>query len=63
MDFSTLAVVFVVVLIAIGAGVAAMALGQSLSGRCMRGSCGGPEVVGPDGESLSCRDCPKRKTG
>jgi hypothetical protein len=38
-----------------------MAIGQSLSGRCMRGSCGGPGAVGPDGESLSCRDCPNRK--
>ncbi len=62
MDYATLALVFVVVLALFGAGVLAMALGQSASGRCMRGSCGGPAVTGPDGEALSCRDCPNRKS-
>ncbi len=38
-----------------------MAVGVIFSGRCLRGSCGGPEVLGPDGESLSCATCPKRK--
>ena len=38
-----------------------MAVGVVFSGRCLRGSCGGPEVFGPDGESLSCAACPRRK--
>ena len=61
MDLLTVGLVFLIVLVMFGAAIAAMAIGQSLSGRCMRGSCGGPGVVGPDGESLSCRDCPNRK--
>lgn len=38
----------------------AMSVGVLLSGRCLRGSCGGPEVTGPDGESLLCATCPNR---
>ncbi|MBK9702100.1 MAG: hypothetical protein IPO75_00855 [Betaproteobacteria bacterium] len=30
--------------------LAAMGLGQRLTGRCLRGSCGGPKAVGPDGK-------------
>ena len=39
-----------------------MAIGVMLDGRCLRGSCGGPDVAGPDGESLACATCPRRKT-
>ena len=39
----------------------AMAVGVIVSGRCLRGSCGGPDVVGPNGESLMCATCPKRQ--
>jgi len=38
-----------------------MAVGVIFSGRCLRGSCGGPDVWGPDGEPLSCATCPRRK--
>jgi hypothetical protein len=38
-----------------------MAVGVMFSDRCLRGSCGGPEALGPDGESLLCDDCPKRE--
>ena len=38
----------------------AMAVGVLFSNRCLRGSCGGPDVVGPDGESLACANCPHR---
>ena len=38
-----------------------MAVGVIFSGRCLRGSCGGPEVLGPDGEPLTCATCPRRK--
>ena len=40
--------------------MAIMAIGVILDGRCLRGSCGGPEVVGPDGDSLACAACPHR---
>ena len=42
--------------------MAIMAVGVMLDGRCLRGSCGGPEVTGPDGEALVCATCPRRKT-
>ncbi len=38
----------------------AMAVGAMFSNRCLRGSCGGPEVLGQDGQSLSCDTCPLR---
>lgn len=44
----------------IGAAMIAMAVGVLFSNRCLRGSCGGPDVVGPDGESLTCATCPHR---
>jgi hypothetical protein len=44
----------------IGAAMAIMAVGVLFGNRCLGGSCGGPEVIGPDGESLSCATCPRR---
>lgn len=38
-----------------------MAVGVVFDRRCLRGSCGGPEVTGPDGEGLTCAACPRRK--
>jgi len=48
------AVVFGLFALALGA----MALGQRFTGRCLRGSCGGPKAVGPDGKPISCVGCP-----
>lgn len=45
----------------IAAAVLAMAAGTLLSGRCLRGSCGGPEALDADGESLTCATCPRRR--
>jgi hypothetical protein len=39
----------------------AMSVGIIFNDRCLRGSCGGPDVLGPDGELLLCAGCPKRK--
>ncbi len=44
----------------IGAAMVAMAVGVLFGNRCLRGSCGGPDVIGPDGESLACATCPHR---
>ena len=38
-----------------------MAVGVIFKRPCLRGSCGGPEVLGAGGESLSCATCPNRK--
>ena len=46
--------------VVIGFAMIAMAVGVLFSNRCLRGSCGGPDVVGPDGESLACANCPHR---
>ena len=53
--------VFLVVLAAIGIAVAAMAIGVMFKRPCLRGSCGGPAVLAPDGKKLSCETCPNRK--
>ncbi len=39
----------------------AMAVGVIFRRPCLRGSCGGPEVLAADGEPLSCATCPNRK--
>lgn len=41
--------------------MAGMAVGVIFSNKCLRGSCGGPEILGPDGESLSCDTCPLKE--
>ena len=51
--FLTLTVFLLVVL--------GMAVGVIFRRPCLRGSCGGPEVVGAGGEPLSCSTCPNRK--
>jgi len=48
-------------LAAVAMAMLIMAIGVIFAGKCMRGNCGGDEVVGADGERLSCDDCPKRK--
>ncbi|MDP6582315.1 MAG: hypothetical protein QF681_16805 [Vicinamibacterales bacterium] len=42
--------------------MAIMAVGVILDGRCLRGSCGGPDVTGPDDDSLACATCPRRRS-
>lgn len=50
--FLTLAVFLLVVL--------AMAVGVIFRRPCLRGSCGGPEILDASGEPLSCATCPNR---
>lgn len=47
-----------VVLGLIAVAFGAMMLGQRFTGRCLRGSCGGPKAVGPDGKPITCVGCP-----
>jgi hypothetical protein len=39
-----------------------LAAGLLLSGRCLRGSCGGPEIRDRKGNPLSCLVCPNRRS-
>ncbi len=44
----------------IGLVMLAMAVGVIFKYPCLRGSCGGPELAGADGEPISCLTCPNR---
>lgn len=44
-----------------GLALAGLGIGVMAGRRCLRGSCGGPEVLGPNGERLSCDTCPNRR--
>lgn len=48
------------VFVAFGLAMLMMAVGVMFSGRCLRGSCGGTPVFGPDGEPLTCATCPNK---
>jgi len=57
---STFWLVFAIAAVLLGLAVAGMAIGVMFRRPCLRGSCGGPAVLGPDGEKLSCDACPNR---
>ncbi len=61
MSATTLLLVFAITVAVIALGMLAMAVGVIGSGRCLRGSCGGPEARDANGESLSCATCPNRE--
>ena len=61
MDAAALLPVFLAALVLVGVAVAAMAIGVMMKRPCLRGSCGGAAVTGPDGQKLSCETCPNRK--
>lgn len=50
----------ILVFVAFGLAMLVMAVGVMFSGRCLRGSCGGTPVFGPDGEPLTCATCPNK---
>jgi len=58
----TLVAVFLITFVFIALAVGAMALGSRMTGRCLRGSCGGPAVIGSDGKEIEpCEGCPNRR--
>ena len=61
MGIETAFIVVLAAFVVVGISVLAMAIGVLMKRPCLRGSCGGPAVVGPDGQALSCADCPNRK--
>ena len=56
-----MSVIFLAIAV-IAIAMLAMGVGVVFSNRCLRGSCGGPEVLGPDGTPLSCDTCPLRNS-
>lgn len=52
--------VFAIAVVLLGLGIAGMAIGVIFRRPCLRGSCGGPAVLAPDGSKLSCDNCPNR---
>lgn len=61
MEDTLLLITFVITAVAIGAGMLAMAIGAMTSGRCLRGSCGGPGAHDHEGNAIACANCPNRK--
>jgi hypothetical protein len=59
--FGTFWLILLATVAIVGIAVLGIALGVRTTGRCLRGSCGGPEVRLADGRSVSCADCPNRK--
>ncbi len=53
--------IFLLALAVIAGVLLAMAVGVIFKRPCLRGSCGGPAVQSPSGQSLSCATCPNRK--
>ena len=52
--------IFVLVFGFMAIAVLAMVIGVIFKRPCLRGSCGGPEVMGGDGDTISCAACPNR---
>jgi hypothetical protein len=58
---TALLVVFGVVTVVFALAIAGLAIGVMTTGRCLRGSCGGPDLRAADGLSLRCMLCPNRR--
>ena len=61
MSFASLWPVFLLTLLALVIGIAAMAIGVMFKRPCLRGSCGGPALHTAGGEKISCDTCPNRR--
>ncbi|MEM7050552.1 MAG: Na(+)-translocating NADH-quinone reductase subunit E [Acidobacteriota bacterium] len=53
--------ILLLTLVVFGLAMLVMAVGAIFQGRCLRGSCGGPEVLTGDGVPISCETCPLKK--
>ena len=53
---------FLVTLVVVGLVMVLMAVGLFFKRPCLRGSCGGPDVLDSQGESLTCAACPRRRS-
>lgn len=50
--------ILLLTVIVVALAMLAMGIGTIASNRCLRGSCGGPEVLDANGEPLGCDACP-----
>jgi hypothetical protein len=50
--------ILLITLVVFGFVVLIMSVGVIFKGQCLRGSCGGQEIWGPDDELLNCASCP-----
>ncbi len=57
----TMVVTILLSIVIIAVAMLFLAIGVMFRGRCLRGTCGGDGVIGPDGEILTCDTCPRRK--
>ena len=53
--------IFLLTLAVFATAMLIMAVGVIFHRPCLRGSCGGADILTPDGDSLACSTCPKRK--
>lgn len=53
--------IFFLTLAAFATAMLIMAVGVIFKRPCLRGSCGGADILTADGDSLACATCPKRK--
>ncbi|MDP7638451.1 MAG: hypothetical protein QGG73_01865 [Candidatus Hydrogenedentes bacterium] len=52
---------FLITFGAFGFVVLIMAVGVIFKGHCIRGSCGGEDIIDANGDLLNCDTCPARK--
>lgn len=62
MSFAALLPVLIAAAVLFAIAIAAMAVGAIFGKRCLQGgTCGSRPITGPDGQPLSCSNCPNRK--
>lgn len=53
---------FLLTLVVVGVVMVLMAVGLFFKRPCLRGSCGGPDILDSRGESHTCAACPRRRS-
>jgi hypothetical protein len=54
-------VTILITVVAMAVAMLLLGIGVMFRGRCLRGTCGGEGVIGPNGEILTCDTCPNRE--
>ena len=53
--------VIILTIVIFALGMVGLSIGMIVRGRALRGSCHGPQPVGPDGRPVSCGHCDCRQ--
>jgi len=53
--------ILLLTLIVFAVSMSVMGVGVIVRGKCLRGSCGGPEILSSDGEKITCSVCGRKK--